>query len=205
MTQQDRLLVQIATYNTNLQGTLALPQDLVDWLAPTLQVSHFLQHEPRAPDIVAVGFQELLPLYLGRAYTVLLYLLLTHTACITSVVPGLSKSVLENKESHILSQIEAHAPNKERYSLVAKIVNVGTALLVYARDDGVARKITDVQTQWTGCGLGGYMGNKSGVGIRFRIPAEDGGAGETYTCVSRSLGSFPFAAHPTHAVSLVHI
>ena len=70
MTQPDRLLVQIATYNTNLQGTLALPQDLVDWLAPTLQVSHFLQHEPRAPDIVAVGFQELLPLHLGCAYAV---------------------------------------------------------------------------------------------------------------------------------------
>lgn len=63
----DRLLVQIATYNTNLQGILSLPQDLVDWLAPTLQVSRFLSTEQRAPDIVVVGFQELLPLHLGRA------------------------------------------------------------------------------------------------------------------------------------------
>lgn len=61
------LLVQIATYNTNLQGVLGLPQDLVDWLAPTLQVSKFLSGGARAPDIVAVGFQELLPLHLGRA------------------------------------------------------------------------------------------------------------------------------------------
>lgn len=61
----NRLLVQIASYNTNLQAERGLPQDLVDWLAPTLQVSSFLSREPRAPDIVAVGFQELLPLHLG--------------------------------------------------------------------------------------------------------------------------------------------
>ena len=66
MTHPQRLLVQIASYNTNLQGNLGLPQDLVDWLAPTLQVSSFLSQERRAPDIVAVGFQELLPLPLAR-------------------------------------------------------------------------------------------------------------------------------------------
>lgn len=64
----DNLLVQIASYNTNLQGVLGLPQDLVDWLSPTFQVSNFLYRERRAPDIVAVGFQELLPLHLGRKF-----------------------------------------------------------------------------------------------------------------------------------------
>lgn len=63
---EGRLLVQIGSYNTNLQGGLGLPQDLVDWLSPTLQVSSFLSRQPRAPDLVAVGFQELLPLHLGR-------------------------------------------------------------------------------------------------------------------------------------------
>ena len=62
---KDRLLVQTASYNTNLQGDSGVPQDLVDWLSPTLQVSNFLAKEPRAPDVVAVGFQELLPLHLG--------------------------------------------------------------------------------------------------------------------------------------------
>jgi hypothetical protein len=66
MASNDRLLVQLASYNTNLQGENGVPQDLVEWLAPTLQVSTFLSHEHRAPDIFAVGFQELLPLYLGR-------------------------------------------------------------------------------------------------------------------------------------------
>jgi hypothetical protein len=70
-TDSERLLVQIASYNTNLQGDLGLPQDLVDWLSPTLQVSSFLTKQKRAPDIVAVGFQELLPLHLGRAFLLL--------------------------------------------------------------------------------------------------------------------------------------
>lgn len=55
------LIVQIASYNTNLQGSQGTPQDLVDWLSPTLSAAHFKQ----PPDIVAVGFQELLPFHLG--------------------------------------------------------------------------------------------------------------------------------------------
>jgi hypothetical protein len=72
---------------------------------------------------------------------------------------------------HILSQIEAHAPNKERYSLIAKVVNVGVALLIYGLDDGIARKVTDVRTQWIGCGPM-YMGNKGAVGVRFCVDEE---------------------------------
>ncbi|RDB21468.1 Inositol polyphosphate 5-phosphatase OCRL-1 [Hypsizygus marmoreus] len=165
----DRLLIQIASYNTNLQGVLALPQDLVDWLAPTLQVSSFLSRERRAPDIVAVGFQELLPLHLG--------------------LTGYSKSVIDNRNALILSQIEAHAPNKERYSLIARIVNVGVALLVYGLDDGIARRVCDVQTQWTGTGPA-YMGNKGAVGVRFRVPGADGGVGETFTFVNAHLTAY---------------
>ncbi|KAF8163447.1 inositol polyphosphate phosphatase [Crassisporium funariophilum] len=164
----DRLLVQIASYNTNLQGVLGLPQDLVDWLSPTLQVSSFLSTERRAPDIVAVGFQELLPLHLGLS--------------------GLSKSVINDRNALILSQIEANAPNKEAYSLIAKVVNVGVALLVYGRDAGVARQACDVQTAWSGCGPG-YMGNKGGVGVRFRVAGPDGTAGETFTFVNCHLSA----------------
>ncbi|KIJ69041.1 hypothetical protein HYDPIDRAFT_164716 [Hydnomerulius pinastri MD-312] len=168
----ESLLVQIGSYNTNLQAGAGLPQDLVDWLAPTLQVSSFLSKEPRAPDIVAIGFQELLPLHLGLA--------------------GLSKKVIDERDEHIRGQIEAHAPNKEPYSLVAKVVNVGVALLVYARDDAVARRVCDVQTQWTGCGPG-YMGNKGAVGIRFRVSDRGSKAGEVFTFVCAHL-----TAHEPH-------
>ncbi|KAK7467277.1 hypothetical protein VKT23_004335 [Stygiomarasmius scandens] len=165
--QSDRLLVQIASYNTNLQGSQGVPQDLVDWLSPTLQVSTFLSREPRAPDIVAVGFQELLPLHLGLS--------------------GLSKPVIDERADHILTQIETHAPGKEKYTLLAKIVNAGVALLVYGRDDNVGRRACDVQTTWTGCGALGYMGNKGAVGVRFRIPGSEGDIGETYTFVCAHL------------------
>ncbi|KAI0273598.1 inositol polyphosphate phosphatase [Gloeopeniophorella convolvens] len=162
----DRLLVQIASYNTALQGLHGVPQDLVDWLAPTLEVSSFLSRERRAPDIVAVGFQELLPLHQGLA--------------------GLSSKVIEDRNVLILSQLEAHAPNGERYSLVATVVNVGVALLVYALDDGISRRVRDVQTQWTGSGPA-FMGNKGAVGVRFRVQSKDGGLGQVYTFVCAHL------------------
>jgi hypothetical protein len=101
-----------------------------------------------------------------------------------SEVSGFSKSVLDDRNTLILSQIEANAPNKERYSLIAKVVNVGVALLVYGRDEGVARTACDVQTQWTGTGPC-YMGNKGAVGVRFRVPGDEGDIGETFTCVLR--------------------
>lgn len=95
---------------------------------------------------------------------------------------GFSKGVIDERASHILSEIEANAPTKERYSLLVKVVNGGVALLVYAKDDGVARKVTDVQTSWTSCGPF-YMGNKGAVGARFRVADEGSDTGETFTCI----------------------
>jgi hypothetical protein len=66
MSGDGSLFVQVGSYNTNLQGGAGVPQDLVDWLVPTLQVASFLSKEPRVPDIFVIGFQELLPLHLGR-------------------------------------------------------------------------------------------------------------------------------------------
>jgi hypothetical protein len=103
-------------------------------------------------------------------------------------VPGLSNKVLASRDKLVQSELERHAPRGERYTLVARAANVGVALLVYARDDTLARRVTDVQTAWTGCGLARVMGNKGAVGVRFRVPGADGGAGETYTCVPAHRG-----------------
>ncbi|KAL5489844.1 hypothetical protein ACEPAI_4676 [Sanghuangporus weigelae] len=165
--EDNKLLVQIATYNTNLQGNSGLPQDLVDWLAPTLKVSNFLARGKQAPDIVVVGFQELLPLHLGLS--------------------GISRKVIDSRDALIRSQIEEHAPNRESYMLVAKIVNVGVALLVYVSDEVLGSKVCDVQTQWTGCGPA-WMGNKGAVGVRFRVKGyRDEDVGETFTFVNAHL------------------
>ncbi|KAJ1310455.1 hypothetical protein OPQ81_007188 [Rhizoctonia solani] len=156
------LIVQIASYNTNLQGYQGVPQNLVDWLVPTLSASHSRE----TPDIVAVGFQELLPLHLA--------------------LTGLSRGVVDARDELLRSQIEKHNSSEGEpttYTLVAKIVNVGVALLIYARDHGVGQRISDVQTAWTGFGPA-WVGNKGAVGVRFRISSEfGGGGGEVMTFV----------------------
>lgn len=83
-------------------------------------------------------------------------------------VSGFSGKTVDSRDALIRSQIEEHAPNKSRYTLVAKIVHVGVALLVYVRDESLGSRISDVQTQWTGCGPL-WMGNKGAVGVRFTV------------------------------------
>lgn len=95
-------------------------------------------------------------------------------------VCGLSRQVIESRDELIRSQLEEHAPNKERYTLVSKVVYVGIALLLYARDEEIASRVRDVQTQWTGCGPC-WMGNKGAVGIRFRLANDNKESGETFT------------------------
>jgi hypothetical protein len=95
---------------------------------------------------------------------------------------------MHSRDELIRSQLEVHAPQGERYVSVAKAVYVGIALLVYARDDTVAKHITDVQTQWTGCGPG-WLGSKGAVGIRFKIAglSDVDSPGEIYTFVNAHL------------------
>jgi hypothetical protein len=101
------------------------------------------------------------------------------------IVIGWADPALNKWDELVRAELEAHAPGT-RYTLLAKPVNVNVALLVYARDEGIARRVTDLTTAWTGCGLGGWMGNKGAVGVRFRVsPAKvDGGASEVFTYVS---------------------
>lgn len=98
-------------------------------------------------------------------------------------VSGFSGKIVDSRDALIRSQIEEHSPNKSRYSLVAKIVNVGVALLIYVRDDSVGSRVSDIQTQWTGCGPL-WMGNKGAVGVRFKVSGtKEDVPSETFTCV----------------------
>jgi hypothetical protein len=93
---------------------------------------------------------------------------------------------MRSRDELIRAQLEKHAPQNEKYVLVAKAVYVGIALLVYARDDTIATRIEDVRTQWTGCGPG-WMGNKGAVGVRFTVAGQGDGPGEVYTFVNAHL------------------
>jgi len=69
----------------------------------------------------------------------------------------------------------------------------------------VARHASDVETAWTGCGPG-YMGNKGGVGVRFRVKDGEGDAGETFTYVSFLYVFGATTEHPSvHAVLSIAI
>ena len=94
---------------------------------------------------------------------------------------GISKAVINSRDTLIRSELESFSPTKERYTLVAKVVNVGIALLVYARDEQVGTRVRDVQTAWTGCGPA-WMGNKGAVGVRFRLSGQsEEDVGEVFT------------------------
>ena len=83
-------------------------------------------------------------------------------------VTGRSGPLLNSRDKLIRTTIEEH--HKTPYSLVTKIANVGVAMLVYAKDEenGVARRIRDIETQWSSCGPL-WLGNKGAVGVRFRV------------------------------------
>lgn len=106
---------------------------------------------------------------------------------LTFIVTGLSQGVIATRDELLRSQIEKHnsvGGENVAYTLVAKAVNVGVALLVYARDRGVGQRICDVQTAWTGFGPG-WMGNKGAVGVRFRVVSgfgSEGGEVMTFVC-----------------------
>lgn len=93
---------------------------------------------------------------------------------------GRSAGLVNSRDNLIRTQLELL--NKAAYSLVAKVVNVGVAMLVYVKDEKVAGRICEVQTQWTSCGPL-WMGNKGAVSVRFRVADEAGGVGEVFTYV----------------------
>ena len=68
----------------------------------------------------------------------------------------------------------------------------------------MARHASDVETAWTGCGPG-YMGNKGGVGVRFRVKDGEGDAGETFTCVFLVCVGATTEHLSVHAVSSIAI
>ena len=163
-----------------MQGDDLLAQDLVDWLTPTLKTSAFLAHRAPTADILVVGFQELLPLHLGCSS------LLTSSddirADLVLLVTGLSHSIIQSRDALIRAEIEKH--NKIPYELVGKIVSVGVAMLVYAKNDehGIAQRIRNVETEFTSLGPL-WLGNKGAVGLRFRLLDESNphSPGEIYT------------------------
>lgn len=79
---------------------------------------------------------------------------------------GLTQVALDAHDHLILQAIESHAGGKETYTLLAKSVLGGIAILVYGRDQTVTSKVVDVRVAKAACGIGRLMGNKGAVGVR---------------------------------------
>ncbi|KAH8922105.1 hypothetical protein BT69DRAFT_1351177, partial [Atractiella rhizophila] len=98
----------LVRYNGNLGKTT---RDLHSWLVPTLSKSK----GESPPDILAVGFQEVLPLPLALA--------------------GFTKPALHLHGERILDTIQSFEPYT--YSLLAREIIGGTALLIFVRNGGL--------------------------------------------------------------------
>ncbi|GAA6001122.1 hypothetical protein JCM10207_007422 [Rhodosporidiobolus poonsookiae] len=123
---------------------------LAAWLGPALSESEGTKAHDEAPEFVAAGFQELIPLHLSLS--------------------GLTSSTLSRYNTDLLAALHKRYPRQSAsgYALVARHSLGGIALLVYARRD-VAQRVKSVETAQAGCGVFGLMGNKGAVGARVTL------------------------------------
>ncbi|GAA5944559.1 phosphoinositide 5-phosphatase INP54 [Sporobolomyces koalae] len=171
--------IQCATYNGHLgQGQSVLPPtdgreetELASWLSTTLAHP---DGTAGPPDLVAVGFQEMIPLHLALA--------------------GFTSTALDlhqDKLKRAIEQTHSRSPRRddkgetrETYSLVARKALGGIALLVYSNDRTLTSQLDRVEIATAACGIVNMMGNKGAVGIRVNMKQ-----GESWTFVTAHLAA----------------
>lgn len=181
----DPLRVQIGTFNCNLQGSSSSSPDLTHWLVPTISeksddynVSAEIDGRP-APDIYAIGFQELLPLQDGFA----------NNEKAQDAINKTDRSIRRAiRPQSALTRKDGKYPaggGPEDYSLIASVSMVGIVLMVYARErapdvsgkagagvsalPSVVERIKEIRTATVGTGLLGLMGNKGAAAARIVV------------------------------------
>jgi len=162
---------------------------LASWLNATLARDG--KGESEAPDLVAVGFQEMIPLV-----RVLLALSASRASCSFLrgevqhlALAGFTSTALGLHEEKLKTAIEeTHTREKgsrETYSLVGRKSLGGIALLLYSNDRTLTSKVKNVQVSTAGCGILNLMGNKGAVGIRLGLKGEE----ESWTFVTAHLAA----------------
>lgn len=130
----------------------------------------------------------------GLRLHALTFELLQHLALL-----GLTKTALDLHDHKIKEAIERHtstdssSATDETYTLMAKKVLGGIALLVYTRDKTVTSKVVDVRVATAACGIANLMGNKGGVGVRIAMAGE--GEGEEQQETALTFVTAHLAAH----------
>lgn len=135
------------TWNVNAKKPLSQSDEalkLQQWLFPQQQ-----QHAPVFPDILALGFQEIVDL----------------NAVNVVVNSAVSAQRSSSWEDAILSTLNSQSP-AHQYKVVMEKHLVGILLLVFVRVEHVPF-VKDVRGATAGVGIMGMMGNKGGAAIRL--------------------------------------
>ena len=120
------------------------------------------------PDLYAIGFQEL-----DLSKEAFVFLESEREAEWTTVVTG--GQTLDSPVSLMITSpplFTASLHPGAKYVLVRSVRLVGMMLLVYTREE-LQSQLTNISVDTVGTGIMGKLGNKGGVGVRFRLHATD--------------------------------
>ncbi|GAA99670.1 uncharacterized protein L969DRAFT_17015 [Mixia osmundae IAM 14324] len=131
--------ITIAACTWNLNGRPPSTEDLLPWLMPG----------GVEPDVIAVGFQEIVQLSPQQ-------------------IMATDPSKLHRWEKHILTMLTQRSDKTTKYELVRSEQLVGAALLLIVKTTLVG-ELTRVEASTHKTGLKGLAGNKGAVAIRFEL------------------------------------
>ena len=141
-TTQNEISIWVGTFNLNGKGR-GIGEDLSAWLCPKISNNQPL------PDLVAVGFQEIVELSPQQIMNV-------DPARKLDWELAVAKTLNDN----------AHRRGSDEYVLLRSGQLVGAALLVFAKAHCLS-SIKNVEGSVKKTGLSGIAGNKGAVGIRY--------------------------------------
>ncbi|OQR85018.1 inositol polyphosphate 5-phosphatase [Achlya hypogyna] len=142
--EEKALNIWAGTFNVNAKKPVAAVEamKLLPWLRPT--------SDSALPDVVAVGFQEIVDLN-----------------AVNVVVNNMTYTRATQWEEALATALNCHLSNDD-YDVVLSKHLVGILLLVFVKRDHSAH-VTDVMGATAGVGIMGVMGNKGGVAVRMRL------------------------------------
>lgn len=161
------LRVQVASFNFNLQGTTVPFPDLQSWLVPTISETRneytqtSMSQGREAPDIYAVGFQELLPLHMAFANSEEANDAREHTG------REIRRAVRHHAAVTRPDGMYPPGQGPEDYTVIAEVHLVSISLYVLGRNkSGIPSRVKEVRTSTASTGFFNLLGNKGGVGAR---------------------------------------
>ncbi|RHY96275.1 hypothetical protein DYB37_003682 [Aphanomyces astaci] len=140
------MVLWTGTFNVNAKKPVSIAESakLLSWLRATHE------NDQLSPDIVAVGFQEIVDLN-----------------AVNVVVNNMSGPRSAQWEESILAALNTHMSD-QAYEVVLHKHLVGILLLVFVKRNHLPF-ITDVVGSTAGVGIMGMMGNKGGVAVRMTL------------------------------------